>query len=334
MNKNEIDTHYTPSAKLASIKDKGKTPFRDHENPTLGICSPRVRKLPNLAPKPAVINSETLHLFGGDSQRRRTRVSDNTQGSPQVLEQIYTTMEPMPLVNDVGPHMRNNILGLSRPVGGSNTQSMTNDTQGSENHAPATPFDPLPNSHNLSQGETSWPITLANTPNRYVYIPQAPSMMPRDPPISDLPGALQSLRICAGCDSRLMAMRQIIFMEVQDPVVQMRLFETYFALRDNWHSCRAQWFWGLEVFLYFDWVMVSCSIKVGTRLRTEWVGCMDVWGDWDWEWEWMTNWYYCQVVSTRLGLKGKMGSSILAEWWIRWVGTGIVSWNRVHRLHG
>ena len=242
MNKNEIDTHYTPSAKLASIKDKGKTPFRDHENPTLGICSPRVRKLPNLAPKPAVINSETLHLFGGDSQRRRTRVSDNTQGSPQVLEQIYTTMEPMPLVNDVGPHMRNNILGLSRPVGGSNTQSMTNDTQGSENHAPATPFDPLPNSHNLSQGETSWSYTLVNIPSKYIYTTQPPSMMSQGPQISDPPGAAQALRICAGCDAMLMAIRQIIYMEVPDPALQMRLLGKYFALRDNWHSCHARGF--------------------------------------------------------------------------------------------
>ena len=239
MNRNEIDTHSTPSAKLASIKDKGKAPCRDHGNPTLEICLPGVRKLPNIAPKHAVINSENLHLFGGDSQRKRTRVSDDTQGSPQLSQQISTT--PMFFVNDAEPYMGNNILGLNSSVGGSSTQFMTNDTHGSKNHAPATPFDHLPNSHNLSQGET-WPTTLANIPNGYVYIPQAPSMIPRDPPISGLPGAVQSLRICAGCDSRLIAMRQIIFMEVQDPVVQMRLFETYFALRDNWHSCRAPGF--------------------------------------------------------------------------------------------
>lgn len=78
-NGNGVDSHpAAPSAKLATIKDKGKAPCRSHENPTLmpPACLPGVRKLPNLAPKPAVINSESIYYFGGDSQRKRPRVGD------------------------------------------------------------------------------------------------------------------------------------------------------------------------------------------------------------------------------------------------------------------
>ena len=153
-------------------------------------------------------------------------------------------MEPISLTNDAGSHMGTDILDLESngSIGGPNIQSMMNDTQCSKNHVQATPFDRLPNSLNLSQGEASWPFTLANIPNGYVYTTQPPSMMPLGPPISDPLGATPALRICAGCDAMLMAMRQIIYMEVPDPVLQMRLLGTYFALRDNWHSCHARGF--------------------------------------------------------------------------------------------
>ena len=249
MNRNDINPHPASPAKVATINEKGKAPCRGHDNPTM-VPPTGVRKLPNLAPKPAVINSESHHIFGGDSQRKRARVSDDTQGSPQLLQQIYATMKPMSFMNDAGSHMDNNIpgdeanntLGFNGPIGGSNIQSRTNDTQRSENHTPATPFDPLPNSHNLSQGETSWSYTLVNIPSKYIYTTQPPSMMSQGPQISDPPGAAQALRICAGCDAMLMAIRQIIYMEVPDPALQMRLLGKYFALRDNWYSCHARGF--------------------------------------------------------------------------------------------
>ena len=245
-NRNDIDTHPTPPAKLASIKNKGNALCSGHENSTLVLqtCLPGVRRLPNLAPKPATVttNSESHHIFGGDFQRKRPRVSDDTQGSPQLSQHIYATMEPMSLANDAGSHMGNSILGFIGSVGGSSIQSMTNGTQRSENHTPATPFDPSPNSHNLSQREISWPYTLANIPDG--YIPQPPSMMLQGPPISDpLGGApVPALRICAGCDARLTGFRNFIYTEVQDTALKMRLLGEYFALRDNWHSCHTRGF--------------------------------------------------------------------------------------------
>ena len=257
-NRSDIDTYPAPSAKLASMENKRKAPCGGHDNHTRGpTCLPGVRRLPNLAPKPAAINSESYHIFSGDSQRKRTRVDKDTQGSPQLLQQIYATMEPMSLTNNAGSHMGNDILDLefNGPVGESNIPSMMHDTQCSENLTLVIPFDPLPNSHNLSQGEISWPYALANIPNR--YIPQLPSMMLQGPPISDPLGVAPALRICAGCDARLTGFRNFIYTEVEDTALKTRLLGEYFALRDNWHSCHTRGFWGLEARLDFDWVMAS-----------------------------------------------------------------------------
>jgi len=152
---NNNNTNSASLVKLPGMKGKGKPTGYNHENPTAGpSCLPGGRKLPNLAPKSAIITAESPRLVNRDSLRKRSRVDEDPHSS-QLFQPTPHTIDTMPLMNDTGSHIGNTSLEFNGSVtGGSNIQSMANDIHPSDNHILATPINSLPGIQNQSQMET------------------------------------------------------------------------------------------------------------------------------------------------------------------------------------
>ena len=210
------DTHSVPHVELAGITGRGK-------------FGPRVRKLPNLAPKSAAVNSDDHHNLG----RKRPRVDYDTQDLSQLLQQTYPTTEPISLTSDTRSHNDNSILKFNGSLSGSSIRSMTNDIQGSESRIQSSenntfdmPYGPVSGIYSQSQTEIPW---------SFQFFPSLPYPQ-------NAPALGSALKICPGCDARLTTLRTDI-MGIPDPALVKRLLATYFALRDNWHGCHIR---GLE----------------------------------------------------------------------------------------
>jgi len=234
---NNNDTNPASLVELPSIKGKGKATGHNHGNSTPGpSCLPGGRKLPTLAPKFAITTPETPGVTERDNIRKRSRM-DEYPHSSQLFHPTPHTTDTMSPMNGTGSGSRidNNFLEFDGSIGGSNLRYMMNDVQPSENHiyALATPLD-LSGIQNQSRMEIARSLRFPNA-----LTSQPPTMMSQIPPVSR-----SALKICAGCDARLVTLRNHI-RAIPDAAIVMQLLEDYFGLRDNWHGCQ-QGFGGLD----------------------------------------------------------------------------------------
>ena len=230
MDKN--DAHPASLVELANIKGKGTAIGHNDGNATPGPSSlPRGRKLPNLAPKPAITTSESPPFGDKDFLRKRSRMDDNPQSSSQLFQPTHPMTETMSLMNGTGSHIDNNFLEFNRPVGGSSVQDMAMDAQLSVNrtYVLETPLDYLSGMQNQLRMERQSPIRFPNA-----FTPQPPPVMPQMSPLCSDAGS--ALKICAACDARLMVLRYRI-RATPDDTLAMQLLEAYLDVRDNWHCC-------------------------------------------------------------------------------------------------
>ncbi|KAF8427043.1 hypothetical protein EV426DRAFT_591357 [Tirmania nivea] len=232
------ETYHSSSgaAKLAPRKGKRKALCDDDDNSTPGPSSlssmatstPGVmRQLPNLAPKPTMVDPPTSPLMEREStsQRKRLQIDQLPESSSQFLQQTFPTTTEHTTAgsgsNNYFPNVENSLVEL-------NALSMADVSQGS-----MPPTLAVSGFHNTSQAETSYAFDFPLTSE-----PSAASTIPHILQMS-YPQA-SAVGFCPRCHVMWRNLRHNIMAftfgqgGAGGGVVGGELLQSYFGLEDHW----------------------------------------------------------------------------------------------------
>jgi len=225
------------SAKLAATKFKRKAPCDDHDNPTprpsnlpgMAASAPRVgRQLPNLAPKPEMVDPPSPPLMERAliPQHKRLRIDEHPQSSSQFLQQMHSAVAEQVTAE----HRSDSNIPDVDP----NALSMVNT---SESSALAMSVDPLSAVHNTSQVETEY------TDLPFIFQPPVSATFPEILQMS-YPQA-SAVGFCPRCHAMWRNLRYNIMAFTfgqglaSGGVVRGELLQSYFGLEDHWKDGHA-----------------------------------------------------------------------------------------------